>query len=1612
VNLQLILILFSFFVLIPPVVSVAQVTINDVGSSDLSYMDELDGLLPVNNTMGPIGIVDTAYKFDDGFYKRIQEIITAGQLQQQGGDFGVYDDIRYYNVIIVVSGDDNNNKDSDTVIQENKDAIEKRLKAIGARDIVKAKTLSFVTASVPVMAIPGFTLNEQVYQIGDGEQKVVTAVDTARNTINASPDALTTNNIELDGTGITISIIDSGINHTSINDKVADRQFCHNIDSCRPQQSSDIKDPTDTTAYSTHGTKVAGIIAATGLDNNNGIAPGVNLLDAQVIIDANTNNNDTPEHATMSYIAHALDWSLYNGADIVNLSLEGQDCSYKHVTAYNLILNEAVDKGMIVITAAGNNDGGDHTSINIFGCAYNTITVGGINDRMSSNIMHTSSSRGPANDKILKPEIVAPANDINTIYNHHTNTQTIPQDGTSYATPQVSAASALLLQSSPHITPIEVKAALLLGANWTGPISCTSAQYERNNPSDPCSHARQPTNTASDYNSLGILNNVGFGILDIGKSLEYTSQRTYTYNHIMRDHITDAGPDKLYHFYVNDISKPIKVILTWLSHPHGSITEQTSRYDNNDSTDNHNTIANLGLAVLCPGMTIIQADSAHQTNEFAVFKPTQPGLCTITITESNLDSINKPVQNYALASTNSIYPTGTIQDIINQPPTAYPQTIIIDPKQSEPNIIRLYGTDPNNDAITFSVSQNPQHGIVSTSEFITDNSSRLFYNATNNWVDSSNTISSDTFTITPQDGITTGPTAQITLKAESLPPHKRVSPTINNIMTWDTVTVNDQYAHRDYTQTLSGPNYPISAIHTGSINMEGVDLNIITTSGDTYTMAIPPSGARMIHLDTPITISTATLSADGLDEETVDNINKYRITDTINPHAYMFVGYVPTSCNMDDMIVHSSSSCPTHNTYRISSSPQLPISDLKSTTSTIDIPLNALVSSLTIKINLQHTYIEDLEIILESPTGAQITLHNREYDEVSTDIIKTYTTQNNNNYHSQLTSLLNTNTAGNWTLLIKDHAAGDTGTLKSWSIITEYQTSPTTSTTLPPTYQNAITVFSDDFESYANEPSSSTWTESHSDNWRISTSQSHNIPLPPNHPTTNKVLHADNCNLCSIQLAEPIDLSKEYISATLSFWRFIDQSIDPYEYVYIELYDGTSWHPIYHWTSPSQYGADNTWHKESYNIPQKYFTDNFNIKISTRVSSSFEDIQLDDITITAVPHAPPIPQDDTHPTITITSTADANNHHTNKRKVTFTTTFSKPVIDFTIQDITITGTANGGSPTISNFNAINDTTYTFTTSRGTTDGTITIFIESNVTQDIAENPNTQSTPFTITIDTTPPTITPPADVSLIYAGEYVTLTSSDYGTATASDLIDHNPKITNNSPTSFPIGETTTITWIATDAAGNTASATQHVTINPPSRIIFSDTFDDGLGEWVLEEDPRYDAITMYCSPPYRHNPLYFFGAYSLSHSTENGGSAHVKYANDSCWMGYPGGARTFDIHPAFNGDALYMTFDYRSIANLFRLYALVVNAEYGIYDSEGQPLSRQAVYVVTNDRDAIPDTGWQSATVEITNMDTSVCPCEVRIYTSDRWAWGLWEKQLYFDNVVITMRPATSGTS
>ena len=111
----------------------------------------------------------------------------------------------------------------------------------------------------------------------------------------------------------------------------------------------------------------------------------------------------------------------------------------------------------------------------------------------------------------------------------------------------------------------------------------------------------------------------------------------------------------------------------------------------------------------------------------------------------------------------------------------------------------------------------------------------------------------------------------------------------------------------------------------------------------------------------------------------------------------------------------------------------------------------------------------------------------------------------------------------------------------------------------------------------------------------------------------------------------------------------------------------------------------------------------------------------------------------TQPTVTITTSSGDCGDTVSSTTLSYTVTLSESVSDFTIDDITVTGTANGGSPEASNF-AGSGTTYTFDVVKGSSDGTVLVSVGAGVATDSDGNVNTASNSCTFTIDSTAPTV--------------------------------------------------------------------------------------------------------------------------------------------------------------------------------------------------------------------------------------------------------------------------------
>jgi minor extracellular serine protease Vpr len=171
-----------------------------------------------------------------------------------------------------------------------------------------------------------------------------------------------------DGAGIKIAVIDTGVdyNHPDLFGLGPDGKVIGGYDFV-----DNDKTPFDTNG---HGTEVAGIIAADGTIS--GIAPKAKILAYRV--------SDTGESVSSDLIVKAIEQAIIDKADIINISLGVN----KTNNIIDDVVNKAVNNGIVVVTAAGNNGPGLRT-IGSPGKNPNSITVGASYNNVTSSIVAT-----------------------------------------------------------------------------------------------------------------------------------------------------------------------------------------------------------------------------------------------------------------------------------------------------------------------------------------------------------------------------------------------------------------------------------------------------------------------------------------------------------------------------------------------------------------------------------------------------------------------------------------------------------------------------------------------------------------------------------------------------------------------------------------------------------------------------------------------------------------------------------------------------------------------------------------------------------------------------------------------------------------------------------------------------------------------------------------------------------------------------------------------------------------------------------------------------------------------------------------------------------------------
>jgi subtilisin family serine protease len=213
-----------------------------------------------------------------------------------------------------------------------------------------------------------------------------------------------------------------------------------------------VHDDADASDDSSHGTHVAGVIAAIG-DNNEGtagIAWSTHILPVKVLDEKGLG----PDAAVSRGIIYAVE----NKAKIINLS--------SGTPFQSRLLDEAAKyaerRGVLVVAAAGNT--GDKGNEIIYPAAYPTVMAVGATDEKDN--APAFSQRQPY------VSIAAPGVDIpGPAWRDGGNGPYILNTGTSAAAPHVSGLAALLLAVKPDQTPADLRALITSTADEVNPRS-------------------------------------------------------------------------------------------------------------------------------------------------------------------------------------------------------------------------------------------------------------------------------------------------------------------------------------------------------------------------------------------------------------------------------------------------------------------------------------------------------------------------------------------------------------------------------------------------------------------------------------------------------------------------------------------------------------------------------------------------------------------------------------------------------------------------------------------------------------------------------------------------------------------------------------------------------------------------------------------------------------------------------------------------------------------------------------------------------------------------------------------------------------------------------------
>lgn len=280
------------------------------------------------------------------------------------------------------------------------------------------------------------------------------------------------------GEGVTVAIIDSGINtHPDLRHRIVDRL---SFSSSSSSQND----------FYGHGTHIAGIVAGNGFSSRNphyGVAPYADLVSIKV--------SDNTGAGLISDVVAGLQW-VYDNHDaynirVVNISLNSSVAESYHTSPLDAAIEILWFNQIVVVVSAGNNGEGIDNGI-LYPPANDpfAVVVGAVNDMGTAatgdDILADFSAFGTTESGFAKPDLVAPGTNIVSLLSNHNSLLAgehadhivdgshgghddyFSMSGTSMASAVTTGAVALLLQDEPELTPDQVKYRLMATASSFG----------------------------------------------------------------------------------------------------------------------------------------------------------------------------------------------------------------------------------------------------------------------------------------------------------------------------------------------------------------------------------------------------------------------------------------------------------------------------------------------------------------------------------------------------------------------------------------------------------------------------------------------------------------------------------------------------------------------------------------------------------------------------------------------------------------------------------------------------------------------------------------------------------------------------------------------------------------------------------------------------------------------------------------------------------------------------------------------------------------------------------------------------------------------------------------